>query len=75
MRFIETKEGFSIAIDHIEALERIDEFTTRVYSRFNTYEANFPYATLVAILEQEVSDNGVMQKLDAVLNQAQYFRG
>ncbi len=76
MRFIEIKEGFSIAIDKIEAIERTGEFTSKVHTHFNAHEANFPYITLLRLLEEpEPRKEKVMNKLEAVLDQSQHFAG
>ena len=69
MRYIEVKDGFSIAIDKIEALERIDEFRTNIMTATNSYEANFPYTTLMAILESEGSEKIEEPKTNELLQQ------
>ena len=76
MKFLEIKEAFSIDISKIVAIERIDDFTSRIHTASNSYEAHFPYTTLLRILEGEVEappeKERVMQKLEAVLDNAQH---
>ena len=74
MRFLEIKDGFSIKIDSIEAIERINEFETRVHITGNTWTANFPFSTLLRILEEDVQEEPTMKKLDAVLGESQFNR-
>ena len=71
MRFIEIKEGVSVDIDQIEVLERKDDFTTTIYTHHNVYEANFPYMTLLQLLETEEKP----QEAQTRINQFEQYWG
>lgn len=79
MRFLEIREGFSVNIDNIEAIETKDEFTSTIHTKFNTHIANFPYITLLRILEGETKEEPqkqrVMEKFEAVLDHSGHFAG
>ena len=78
MRFLEIKDGFSINSEQIEAIEKVDDFTCKIYTHFNSYTANFPYVTILHILEEVVEPedkNKVMEKFNAVLENAGHFAG
>lgn len=79
MKFLEIKEGFSVNIDKIEAIERKDDFSSVIHTHFNSHTANFPYITLLRILEGEVEkpveNERVIKKLEGVLNHAQHWAG
>lgn len=53
MRYIEVQEGLSIAIEDIEAIQKIDDFQTDVYTHHHHYTSTFPYLTLLDLLERE----------------------
>jgi len=74
LRYIEIQDGQSIAIDKIEAIKRIDDFRSNIYTHYNIYEANFPYTVLIEILESE-GENPINKKLDAFLSEAGHFAG
>ena len=71
MRVIEIKEGVSVDIDQIEVLERKDDFTTTIYTHHNVYEANFPYMTLLQLLETEEKP----QEAQTRINQFEQYWG
>lgn len=84
MKFIAIKEGFSVRKSDIESVERINQMKSRVVTRFNSYEVNFPYETILKLLEIEgieekvstsIETNEILKKI--VNNQApqQYFAG
>lgn len=80
MIFIEIKDGLSIAQNEIEAIERIDDFKCRVYTHHSSYESNFPYMTLLELLEMErPEEKGIKPKteenLNAFLEKAGVFAG
>ena len=52
MKYIEIREGLSIAADKIEAVEYLTELTCKVITKFQSYEANFPYLVLLQLLEE-----------------------
>ena len=76
MKFIEIKEGVSVAKDEIIALVKIDEYTTRLYTKVGEFEANFPYMTLLQILENEREDiNEKVSSMANVVNTLGHFAG
>ena len=78
MKFIEIRDGFSVSIDAIEAINRDTDLTSVIHTRFNEHKANFPYLTLLRILEGEEEEGPkqeVMHKLEAVLDRSQHFAG
>lgn len=82
MRFIEIKDGFSIAIDKIETIEAIDDLTSRVHTSSSSYVANFPYLILLQILEREIEEQKGLnlseettKNMDAYFKQAGVFAG
>ena len=75
MKFIETKDGFSVNVDQIEAIEKVDDFTSRIFTASNSYEAHFPYSALLRILEGlevKPKEETVLKKLEGVLDHAQH---
>lgn len=78
MTFLETKDGFSINTDNIEAIEKIDEFTSYIHTKFNKYVANFPYMTLLRMLggeEKPEIKEPILEKLSKVLDHHQHWAG
>lgn len=59
MKFIQVKDGFSVRKSDIESVERIDSLKSSITTKFNTYEVNFPYETILKLLEME----GIEEKL------------
>ena len=53
MKYIEIKEGLSIRLDEIEAIEKVNEYNSTVYTHHNLYASTFPYMTLISLLEAE----------------------
>jgi len=74
MRLLEFQDGQSVAIEKIEAIKRIDDFRTNIYTHYNIYEANFPYEVLIDILESE-GESPMSKKLDAFLSESGHFAG
>ena len=73
MNFIEIKEGMSISVDKIEAVESISQLRCKIHVTGGTgYEVNMPYRSLLKMLG---SDNKLMKKLDGVLSTAGFFAG
>ena len=63
MKFLQIKDGFSLRKGDIEGVEKVDASRCRVYTRFNTHEINFPYETVLRLLEmdgieEKISDKG-----------------
>jgi len=57
MRFIELLDGQSVAIDKIESIEKVSEYTARVRTTSGRYyESGFPYFNLLQIIESEVEE-------------------
>ena len=77
MQFIEIKDGLSIAVDKIEAIEEVDNLGCRVYTSTGVaYESAFPKNVLLSIIE-----HGGLNKEDRILEQVtkiadnnQYYR-
>ena len=53
MEFIEIQEGLCVRCDDIKVIEKFDEFHCKVVTDVGVFDANFPYDTLVSILEQD----------------------
>ena len=53
MKYIEIKNGFSVRIDAIEAVEKVGELECIVRTQFNTYDSTFPYNIMLQLLERE----------------------
>jgi len=53
MQFIEIQEGLCVRCDDIQVIEKFDEFHCKVVTEVGVFDANFPYATIVSILEQD----------------------
>ena len=85
MRLIEIQDGISINVDKIDGIEEDSPTTCKVYVGSHTYQAMFPYSTLLSMLKtedvidkklsREESSARTMEKLDKVLEKAQHFAG
>lgn len=54
MKFLEVRDGVSVKVDKIVAVERGDtELTSKVVTPSGTFDSGFPYITLLSILEGE----------------------
>ena len=53
MKYIEIKDGFSVRIDAIEVIEKVNELECVVRTQFNSYDSVFPYLVLLQLLERE----------------------
>ena len=53
LKYIEIKDGFSVRIDAIEAIEKVNELECIVRTQFNSYDSVFPYLVLLQLLEKE----------------------
>lgn len=53
MKYLEIRDGFSVRIDAIEAVERVGELDCVVKTQFNTYDSTFPYLVMLQLLERE----------------------
>ena len=52
MKYVEIRDGLSVRVDAVEAVGRGEnEFKSVVYTFSGQYQANFPYKTMVNILE------------------------
>lgn len=82
--FIEIQDGISINAEKIDGVEETDG-GCKVYVGSQTYLCKLPYSALLQMLKNKsVVDRGLdkdqemiktMQKVDAVLNRAQFFAG
>ena len=52
MRFIEIREGISIDINEIEAIEDKDKLNSKIYTHHNTYTSTFPRTALIQLIEK-----------------------
>lgn len=81
MKFIETRDGFSIRRDDIKALERIDDLHCYCITEIGRFESNFPYETMLSLLEIEIPkalDEGnreIKELLTQIRNNQQIFAG
>lgn len=85
MRLIEIQDGISINVDKIDGIMEDGENTCKVFVGSNTYQATFPYSTLLSMLKnedvidkklsREEQSTRTMEKLDKVLEKAQHFAG
>ena len=53
MKYLEIKDGFSVRIDAIEAVEKAGELKCVVRTQFNVYDSTFPYTVMLQLLERE----------------------
>ena len=53
MKYIEIRDGFSVKIDAIEAVEKVGELECVIRTQFNSYDATFPYTVMLQLLERE----------------------
>ncbi len=77
MKYLEIGNGKCINLEKVEALESIDQLRTRVYmTNGGVYEANFPYMTLISILEtsQEAKEE-VAENVNAMAKNFGFFAG
>lgn len=87
MKFIQVREGLSVRKEDIESVEKINDLKSKIVTRFNEYEVNFPYKTILSILEMEgieerMTENLQSSKTDILLQKiinnqppGQYFAG
>ncbi len=85
MRLITIQDGISINVDMIEAVEEKDSTTCKVRVGTRTYEVIYPYQVFMQMLSAErLVSKGLtkdeqtartMQKLEGILEKAQYFAG
>ncbi len=74
MKFIEINSGISIRKDEIVAVIRNETVGCKVVTDNDSYESNFPYDTLIQILEIEQPQ--VNQRVDTSnMFGAQHWRG
>ena len=77
MRLLEIKDGLSVDISKIEAIAKMDDFTTLISTTNSSYEANFPYGVLREILEsmeEEEIPQEALKNLDVLAKSAQFVR-
>ncbi len=68
MKFIQVKEGESIAVDSIRMIKSFDSMSSRIYTPNDIYEVNIPYVTLMNMLESK-EDDGLLQKMYNIMKQ------
>lgn len=82
-RFIEIQDGISLNVADIEGIKKISDSSCEIYTHHRKYLCTYPYETILAMLKEgevinrEMSDSqkfqSAMEKLDTVLNKAQYI--
>ena len=53
MNFIKIRDGLSVAVDKIEAVEQVDDFSSKITTHFNVYSINLPYNIVLDMLEKD----------------------
>lgn len=53
MKFIEISDGVSVRKEEIICVERMEETKSRVTTEYGIYDSNFPYQTILSLLEME----------------------
>lgn len=80
MNYIEVKEGLSIRVDEIEAVERVDEYNCTIYTHHNLYASTFPYMTLLSLIEGQKEDKEkdkaqMMESINSLASHQQHWVG
>ena len=80
MKYLEIKEGLSIKVEEIEAIERVDEYNCTIYTNHNLYASTFPYMTLLSIVEnaneeKEKEDMQMKQNIKQLATYQQHWVG
>lgn len=90
MRYLEIRQGLTIKMSEVEAIEKKDEITTSIYTKNRSYETNIPYEALKDIIqsgndgnEQQNNINGAIlsnllqanKSLNVLEKSSQYFGG
>lgn len=78
MRFLAITENISVRKDEIVAIERVESGLARVILENGSYDSNFPYETILQLLEIPDIEEKVSQKMslqEAFHNPKQYFAG
>ena len=85
MRTIQIQDGISVNVECIEAVEKKDDKSCKVYVGTRAYEATYPYETFMQILNserliskeipQDLRIQKTMENLNSVLEKAQHFAG
>lgn len=70
MKFIEIREGLSVRKDEIISVEQLDGMTSRINTESQSFESNFPYTTILMLLEKDRIEESIGGR---VLQQ--YFAG
>lgn len=77
--YLEIKKGFSIDTKEIKAIARVTEFTSRIFTEFGEFDADFPYSTLLSLVDRDQSkpdkDIELKKKLDGFLSNVGHFAG
>lgn len=80
MKFLEVKDGFSVAIKTIITIEEVNELVTLVSTKFGNYEVALPYRMVLSFIEEPEEKEPpikpeVMAKLDGFLDNVGTFAG
>ena len=77
MKFLELQEGLSINKEEVEAIDKIDDFNTRIYLNSTKIEVRFPYVTLLQLLQMDntIQSSQRENKVNAFLDTAGHFAG
>lgn len=81
MKFIKVSENLSVRKCEIEAVLRISDLKCKVYTKNNTFDSDYPYTTMLALLEMEqsveekFSNDKTNQLLEQMIKNQQVFVG
>ena len=57
VKFIEIRDGLSVCIDEIEAIQKNENgMTCSVFVGTNTFQSTFPYSVLLSLLERQTEE-------------------
>ena len=68
MKFIEIADGISVRKEEIICVERMNEIQSRVTTEYGSYESNFSYSTILALLEMDNIEEKVAESPNRTMN-------
>ena len=74
MKILEIQKGIFINTDRIDAVEKIDDFSCKVYSGPHIFKSEFSYETILQLLKIQIEqeNNTQKQKLNILKTQGFY---
>lgn len=66
MKFIEIREGISVRKDEIVSVERQENGVSRITTENQSFESNFPYETILKILEMDGIEEKLVNRMNVV---------